>query len=175
MNGLSDRFNRLVGLIRADRKTYPDVFHGNCGKFGPGRAVPSERQPKVVPVSRWTHRLSEIDLASGMGLCANCGRVRIYPKRTNGYSYWQCSKAKRAREVKRRLKRPMLRPWRQLVGADSICARCGFVPEDPCQLDVHRHRHIDHELLCANCHRLVTKREARAGRASDLCGQVGSS
>ena len=45
----------------------------------------------------------------------------------------------------------------------NICERCGFVPENPCQLDVH---HVDenHEnneqsnlqTLCANCHRLVT-------------------
>ena len=45
------------------------------------------------------------------------------------------------------------------------CERCGFLPEDPCQLDVD---HIDGnkrndsqenlQTLCANCHRLKTKR-----------------
>lgn len=45
-----------------------------------------------------------------------------------------------------------------------VCERCGFIPEDSCQLDVH---HIDgnHEnnsldnlqILCANCHRLASK------------------
>lgn len=44
------------------------------------------------------------------------------------------------------------------------CERCGFIPEDPCQLDVD---HIDgnssnHDIsnlqtLCSNCHRLKTK------------------
>jgi 5-methylcytosine-specific restriction endonuclease McrA len=46
------------------------------------------------------------------------------------------------------------------------CARCGFVPEDSCQLDVD-HLDRDHgnndpanlQTLCANCHRLKTKRE----------------
>lgn len=46
----------------------------------------------------------------------------------------------------------------------GVCNRCGFVPEDPCQLDVD---HIDGnrsndapdnlQTLCANCHRLKTK------------------
>jgi hypothetical protein len=44
------------------------------------------------------------------------------------------------------------------------CERCGFIAEDPCQLDVD---HIDADgsnnepsnlqTLCANCHRLKTK------------------
>lgn len=43
----------------------------------------------------------------------------------------------------------------------DLCEDCGFVPKDPCQLDVH---HIDGnhsnndplnlKTLCANCHRL---------------------
>lgn len=47
----------------------------------------------------------------------------------------------------------------------DTCEKCGFVPEDDCQLDVH---HIDcnHsnnnpdnlKTLCANCHRLEHKR-----------------
>jgi hypothetical protein len=44
------------------------------------------------------------------------------------------------------------------------CERCGFIPEDECQIDVHHkdgdHRNNDMEnfqALCANCHRLVTK------------------
>lgn len=45
----------------------------------------------------------------------------------------------------------------------SLCERCGFKPEHPCQLDLD---HIDgnsnnnhpdnHQTLCANCHRLKT-------------------
>jgi len=47
-----------------------------------------------------------------------------------------------------------------------VCERCGFVPEDVCQLDVD---HIDGDhanndranlmTLCANCHRLKTRLE----------------
>jgi 5-methylcytosine-specific restriction endonuclease McrA len=56
------------------------------------------------------------------------------------------------------------RPYRKHVG--DVCARCGFVAEDLCQLDVH-HKDGDHdnndpanlETLCANCHRLEHKRE----------------
>ena len=54
------------------------------------------------------------------------------------------------------------RPWRRFKG--SFCERCGFIPEDSCQLDVD---HIDGnkknndicnlQTLCANCHRLKTK------------------
>lgn len=46
----------------------------------------------------------------------------------------------------------------------ETCEQCGFIPEDPCQLDVD---HIDNDhsnndeanlkTLCANCHRLKSK------------------
>lgn len=46
------------------------------------------------------------------------------------------------------------------------CERCGFIPEDPCQLDVdHINMHpwdnesVNLQTLCANCHRLKTKFE----------------
>ena len=45
----------------------------------------------------------------------------------------------------------------------SLCERCGFIPEHPCQLDVdhidgdRKNNHIDNlQTLCANCHRLKT-------------------
>ena len=48
------------------------------------------------------------------------------------------------------------------------CERCGFIADDPCQLDVH---HIDRnnknnnqsnlQTLCANCHRLEHKEERK--------------
>jgi hypothetical protein len=46
-----------------------------------------------------------------------------------------------------------------------ICTKCGFVPQDRCQLDVDHidgdHQNNDpanHQTLCANCHRLKTHR-----------------
>lgn len=43
----------------------------------------------------------------------------------------------------------------------DTCSRCGFIPEHPCQLDVHHkdHNHSNNkednlETLCSNCHRL---------------------
>ena len=51
-----------------------------------------------------------------------------------------------------------------IVCPKGTCERCGFIPEDKCQLDVD---HIDGDnsnsdpdnymTLCANCHRLKTK------------------
>lgn len=48
----------------------------------------------------------------------------------------------------------------------TFCEKCGFVAEDPCQLDVdHKdgdsknHDESNLQTLCANCHRLKTKRE----------------
>ncbi len=48
----------------------------------------------------------------------------------------------------------------------KTCIKCGFVPEDICQLDVDHidgnHQNNDPtnlQTLCANCHRLKTKRE----------------
>lgn len=48
------------------------------------------------------------------------------------------------------------------------CERCGFVAEDPCQLDIH---HIDRNhknniktnliTLCSNCHRLEHKEDRK--------------
>ena len=47
----------------------------------------------------------------------------------------------------------------------SHCSLCGFVPEDLCQIDIDhidgdRRNHDSKNLqaLCANCHRLKTKR-----------------
>lgn len=44
---------------------------------------------------------------------------------------------------------------------EMLCASCGFVPFDPCQLDVdhidgnHQNHDADNLMtLCANCHRL---------------------
>lgn len=53
-------------------------------------------------------------------------------------------------------------PWAE--HKKDHCERCGFIAEDPCQLDVD-HKDGDnanndpsnYQTLCANCHRLKTK------------------
>lgn len=44
-----------------------------------------------------------------------------------------------------------------------VCERCGFVPEHPCQLHLHRHAEPDAETLCANCHWLCGHYEKTRG------------
>ena len=97
----------------------------------------------------WTHRLIEKDIAALTGVCATCGPVDL---RRKGDRY--LCKPGQARWNGR--------PHRAYKGDE--CARCGFVAEDPCQLDVHHldenHRNNDPsnlQTLCANCHRLVTQ------------------
>ena len=56
-----------------------------------------------------------------------------------------------------------------------ICTICGFIPVDICQLDVH---HIDGnhknrkkenlQIVCANCHRLMTKQQKEMKKLSLL-------
>lgn len=48
----------------------------------------------------------------------------------------------------------------------SICATCGFIPENKCQLDVdhidgnHKNNDINNlQTLCSNCHRLKTYKQ----------------
>lgn len=63
--------------------------------------------------------------------------------------------------------RPVRHPERQYAKfKQTVCSRCGFVPEHTCQLDVD---HIDGnhynqnptnlQTLCANCHRLKSHQE----------------
>jgi hypothetical protein len=106
----------------------------------------------------WVHRLSSVDDSTRSGICSTCGPVSLISsgKNTQGKTLWRCQPAKH------REKRVKLRPW--ILHKKSVCFRCGFVPEDPCQLDVD---HIDgnnsnndpsnYQTLCANCHRLKTQ------------------
>jgi 5-methylcytosine-specific restriction endonuclease McrA len=52
----------------------------------------------------------------------------------------------------------------KMIDNFAVCSRCGFVPEDKVQMDRHHKNgnHKDHrleniEILCANCHRFVSK------------------
>jgi hypothetical protein len=110
------------------------------------------------------HLLSGLDPQARTATCAHCGPVPVKRcgVRPNGTVKWRCVIAARPHRrgggaESKRLRR---RRYRKLVG--ESCERCGFVAEDPCQLDVH-HRDGDHGndepsnlvTLCANCHRLL--------------------
>lgn len=97
------------------------------------------------------HRLSNLDMESRSAVCAICGPVGIRKRSENS---WRCSRADNKRTDKNST-------YRKYV--TEVCARCGFVPEHVCQLDVdhidgnHSNNTIENlQTLCANCHRLKT-------------------
>lgn len=56
------------------------------------------------------------------------------------------------------------RHWLRKTYLKNICERCGFIPEDKCQLDLDHingdskyHGEDNLQTLCANCHRLKTQ------------------
>lgn len=118
-------------------------------------------------MGKWIHRLENIDIINETANCLNCGNVRIINKpRNKGKRGWICQKAKQQRNHysakingKRNNKR---KKYRKHV--KDKCSKCGFIPEDMCQLDVdhidgnHKNNDITNlQTLCANCHRLKTK------------------
>ncbi len=100
-----------------------------------------------LAMGKWVHRLSDIDPVAQTALCTHCGRIRVV---ASGHQHgWRCVYSKRRHKTHRRL-----------ISTSDACERCGFVPEHPCQLDVHLHRNEgNEEILCANCHRLETWNE----------------
>lgn len=104
-------------------------------------------------MGKWIHRLTNIDEASRTADCKECGRVTVRKRgRTKSGIIWRCNRSDRYSRNHRE--------YRELL--KDTCERCGFVPENVCQLDIH---HIDGNhsnnkesnlgTLCANCHRLA--------------------
>jgi cytochrome c553 len=96
--------------------------------------------------------------------CKICGRPAMSGGLQNGKPKWKtvcacCHDAKHKA------------PWKMQRG--EVCEFCGFIPVNPCQLDVD-HKNGDKEdnsetnlqTLCANCHRLKTLLN------KDWCGKV---
>lgn len=108
-------------------------------------------------------------------ICAVCGPVDVRRKMDGnvGRHIYQC-REKRRQERRKYDRRPSSRTKpRGRVG--SVCERCGFVPEDPCQLQVDHitpkwkggaDRRDNLQTLCANCHCLKTKRDKEEWLAS---------
>ena len=104
------------------------------------------------------HLLTGINPEEKTGVCCIDGLVSITPTGTykeDGSIYWRCAPQKNW------LSHVSKRPY--IVHKKSQCELCGFVPENPVQLDVD---HVDGnnannnpdnlQTLCANCHRLKT-------------------
>lgn len=103
-------------------------------------------------------------LTTPRDMCPKCG---LYPLE------WRSDRNRFRATCKicRRGRTPSAQGWRsgrrnqKMPPAGTVCQRCGFIAEDICQLDVD---HIDGDrtnnapenlqILCANCHRLKTRR-----------------
>jgi hypothetical protein len=110
-------------------------------------------------MGKWIHRLSNIDAFRRTAMCSNCGPVTIRRRGIhdgrNDAGNWRCNK------IDRGINRFEYRLFKK-----DYCESCGFIAEDSCQLDVHhkdgnrKNNNSDNlETLCANCHRLKTKKQ----------------
>lgn len=121
------------------------------------------------------HRLSNINPDAGTVTCAVCGPTTMYVyNRGKPNATYQClnkrlqvrkASDKRYRKNHKLERAKQCRPYRFMVDC-SKCSLCGFIPEDSCQIDVdhingnhHDNDKSNLQALCANCHRLKTKRD----------------
>jgi 5-methylcytosine-specific restriction endonuclease McrA len=121
----------------------------------------------------------------GREMCADCG---INPQRlgrtpADGIPRWRlrCMRCDRKRFGEKRspeamARRLVKRGLGHRLHKGPVCEMCGFVPIDPCQLDVdHKDGNsrnndpTNYQTLCANCHRLKTK-QSRDGVYSPTHG-----
>jgi len=118
-------------------------------------------------MGKWIHRLENIDIVNETADCIKCGNVRIINKpRNKGKRGWICQKAKQQRNHKSAKKTGKTRFYKKSYKKHPkpICVMCGFIPKDPCQMDIdhtdgnHKNNNKDNlQALCANCHRLKSK------------------
>ena len=108
-------------------------------------------------MGKWVHKLTNLNLEQKTATCAECGDVRIRTggKDKRGNIIYRCRVAHKNQEHLR------VSPWKAF--RESTCSKCGFVPENICQLDVDHinGNKLDNspenlQTLCANCHRLKT-------------------
>ena len=118
-------------------------------------------------MGKWIHRLENIDIVNETADCINCGNVRIINKPRNKEKRgWICQKAKQQRNHRSAKKTGKTRFYKKSYKKHSkpVCVMCGFIPKDPCQMDIdhidgnHKNNNKDNlQALCANCHRLKSK------------------
>ena len=115
-------------------------------------------------MGKWVHRIDGADHEAGTVLCRNCGVVKGYRSDHSKYGL-QCSNA----VYKKKNPTSGWGYWRRTkLLKKNYCEAegCASVIVDPCQLELD---HIDGDYqnndpeniqtLCANCHRLKSKRE----------------
>ena len=127
--------------------------------------------------SSW-HIVTGVDTLTRKATCSRCGEIRASIVRRVGKTPYFICNIKQAENDRRhkdnrlaagRPKSPSQRFKKRKYRRDvnlSTCAGCGFIPVDECQMDVD-HINQDHadntpenlQALCANCHRLKTKKE----------------
>lgn len=105
------------------------------------------------------HKLTDIDPTNRSAVCAVCGITKI---RSKGNGGWRCYKSGQNFDFSR-LKKYKYPRRRYRLKLKEKCERCGFIPENICQLDIH---HLDGnhknnkdsnlQTLCACCHRYIT-------------------
>jgi 5-methylcytosine-specific restriction endonuclease McrA len=105
------------------------------------------------------HVIDQINEEKRTAVCSICGPTVIHSRGiqvrlSRSYRRWRCGfQQNKNRTAKRR----------QEDKRQDKCVRCGFLPENKCQLDIH-HKDNNHfndkeenlQTLCANCHRMVT-------------------
>lgn len=129
------------------------------------------------------HHISNFDPATNTADCSVCGRVGVYVRKRGNAKDLICrtkmkewkkrwKKTEGGRRSTKRCNAKIRDKMRALFGKNfqyrkhmkPTCQKCGFVPVDKCQLDIH---HLDRNrknnlpgnliTLCANCHRLEHK------------------
>ena len=116
------------------------------------------------------HLYKKPEPADIQGPCVICGtglQLKDYRKGREGKFMAYCRPCKR-RLYQKHSRRGKVDAYRK--HKKDHCERCGFVAEDPVQLDVD-HKDGDRsnddpnnlQTLCANCHRLKTKRSKDGG------------
>lgn len=114
------------------------------------------------------HRLSNVDLENKTAICYSCGLVKIYVD-PGGERYCEPARLERKRNYRKTHKEIRIALClNKNSEKGNVCTRCGFIAENPCQLDID---HIDGDrynnsmenlqTLCANCHRLKSINDRR--------------
>lgn len=96
------------------------------------------------------------------GICITCNKNKQTPAPRSKYGFLKYLKECSSCQKKKYglTKKPYQKKKK------PHCERCGFIPKDKCQLDVHhidrnnKNNNIENLLtLCANCHRLEHKKD----------------